>query len=115
LPACACHSQPDLASYSLAVGTNVRVAEHGKLAGDTDLALLMRLLQPRGMLKVTPGNSVLLAKRPAGCTARIKCDVIGGPSVTNISVPMTFGIRSWIVVQRIEADVREINPAKEVA
>jgi hypothetical protein len=77
--------QPALASYKLE-RQDRPISERGHLPGETDLAILSHLLQPRGKLKITAGDSVILETPLAG----MPCDLKGGPSVEVVSVPHTM-------------------------
>ena len=86
------------------------VATPGTLPGATDLAILQKLLQPRGILKVTAGASVILETPtllPDG--RRYPCDVTGGPVCKVIGVPKMIGTRHWVVTLHFTADVRPIT------
>lgn len=102
--------QPALVSYSRAPGTFTPFAVHGNLPGETDLALLTRMLQPRGLLRVTAGGSVVL-ETPSitNLGGRAPCDVKSGPSCEMIGVPLMVGVRHWVVTLRFVADVRDVD------
>lgn len=99
------HYHPVLTSYSLAGANPAPISSPGNMPGATDLALLTRLLQPRGLLKVTAGDSVILETPNVG----YPCDVRGGPSVDLIGVPLMVGIKHWVVTLRFTADVRDVG------
>jgi hypothetical protein len=106
--------QPALAAYTVPPGSppaagNIPVATPGALPGRTDLALLTRLFQPRGLMRITAGSSVIL-ESPAiqrGTGTRMPCDVVGGPIVTVVGVPLMVGFRHWIVTLSFETAVRD--------
>lgn len=87
------------------------VYARGTLPGQTDLSLLSILLQPRQLLRITAGRSVILETPftiQDGSPKRYPCDVKGGPSVEAVGVPQMIGFRHWVVTLHIIADVRDI-------
>lgn len=105
--------QPAMISYSRALAFPHPQPIPGMLPGETDLALLNYLLQPRGLLKVTAGDSVILETPEileGSGTLRMPCDVRGGPSVEAIGVPVMIGTRHWVVTLHFIADVRDQIP-----
>lgn len=102
---------PVLAAYTRPGKFNAApVATPGASPGATDLALLTRLLQPRGLLRVTAGGTVVL-ETPAFIAGdagkRYDCDVRGGPSVEMVGVPLQVGYKHWVVRLHFIADVRD--------
>jgi hypothetical protein len=101
-----CNFQPALMSYALQDPLPaLPIAMPGKLPGETDLAILASLLQPRQQLTVTAGGSVVLdtpSMNPAS-GGRYAADAANGPTATFVSVPKMVGIRHWIVHIRFEA------------
>lgn len=116
------HYHPVLTAYRIPGQANVPqapgfapVATPGALPGETDLALLTRLLQPRGHLKITAGGAIMLETperidrtRPRTVANTYACDVKGGPSIDMVSTPQQIGFRHWVVNLHIVADVRDI-------
>ena len=110
--------QPVMAAYvAPALFTNP-VALPGTLPGQTDIGTLVHMLQPRQLLRITAGGSVIL-ETPSQITPggkRFKCDVTGGPHVKVVGVPMMVGTRHWVVTLHITADARDrrqVNPSVE--
>jgi len=86
------------------------VATPGTLPGVTDVSTLVPLLQPRQLLRLTAGGTVILETpsriEPNG--QRYACDVTGrGPTVDLVGVPMMVGNRHWVVTLHIQADARD--------
>lgn len=85
------------------------VATPGTFPGRTDTSLLVPLLQPRQLLRITAGGAVILETpsqiEPGG--QRYACDVKGGPSVEVVGVPQMIGTKHWVVVLHIIADARD--------
>lgn len=102
------HWHPAYTSYRLPAVDNP-VAQAGKLPGETDLALLSHLLQPRGLLKITAGDSIILETPQISGLGRMPCDVRGGPSVEAVGVPVMIGTRHWVVTLHITADTRDLD------
>ena len=112
--------QPALTAYTIPAPGGKPVATPGTLPGETDLALLSRLLQPRGQLRLIAGDSIILdcpvplpgrVAEPNGKAVdskfRYPCDVKGGPSIEAVGVPQMIGFRHWFVTLHIVADVRD--------
>lgn len=103
------HWHPTQVSYKKDPAGLVPVAEAGKMPGETDLALLTRILQPRGRLVVTAGGRAILDTPDffKGSTTRMSTDATGGPRVELASVPMMIGQKHWVCTLRFTADVRD--------
>lgn len=104
---------PALTAYTLPGGPGTApVFTPGTFPGATDLALLSRILQPRGQLICSAGAAIILiAPQPdASNTSKsgfYPCDVIGGPSIKVVGVPRMIGIKHWVLNLHITADVRD--------
>lgn len=104
------HWHPAVAAYTRPANVFEPVATPGTQPGETDLALLTRLLQPRGLLRVTAGGSVVLETPGLLRGVRLPCDVKGGPSVEAVNAPVMIGVKHWIITLHVVADVRDIDP-----
>jgi hypothetical protein len=112
-----CNYQPALMAYTSPGLGQAPVYTPGTMPGVTDLAILSRMLQPRGLLKITAGGSVILETpalfNQAGVGAgRYPCDVKGGPTVKMVGVPKQIGFRHWVINLAIVADVRDATPGQ---
>jgi hypothetical protein len=105
--------QPALAAYAIrGQGVPVQVAydpvaHTGQMPGDTDLAILTRLFQPRGLLRLTAAGVVILETPTLIGNGRMPCDCTGGPFIEVVGVPLMVGLRHWVVTLHIKADVRD--------
>lgn len=106
--------QPAMVSYVTDLNGNP-VAVPGNLPGKTDLALLSWLMQPRGLLKMTGGGSVIL-ETPAISPIdklRMPCDCTNGPFCELVGTPVMVGLRHWVVQLHFTADVRDVTEPGE--